>query len=170
MFVVSDWWAAEDAVFCIKHFSFFSFLGPHRYATTNIPWGHLLLTDDEYRRFAREFHGQRADKMIDFYFNGLAYPRTTMSGLVRIAHDHGFLPVTIINEPLRNLAEFQGLTGRVEDFWSIMRENHPDLSAEEMFSGRYHIVFKRGSGGAGSYKSGNGSPPVGNDKHPGVRT
>ena len=32
------------ALFVIKHFSFFSFLGPHRYASTTIPWGHLLLS------------------------------------------------------------------------------------------------------------------------------
>ncbi len=135
--------ATDDAVFCIKHFSFFSYLGPHRYATTNIPWGHLLLNDDEYRRFAREFHSHRADQMIDFYFNGLAYPRTPLSELVKMAHRHGFLPQVIINEPLRNLTEFHHLSNQVDGFWEMVRENHPELSAEEMFSGRYHIVFRR---------------------------
>jgi hypothetical protein len=135
--------ANDDATICIKHFSFFSFLGPHRYTTTNIPWGHLLLTDDEYRRFAREFHGDRADQMIDFYFNGLAYPRTSMSKLVKMAHRHGYIPQVIINEPLRNLREFHQLTEQVDDFWDIVRDNHPDVSAEEMFSGRYHIVLRR---------------------------
>lgn len=137
--------ANDDAAICIKHFSFFSFLGPHRYATTNIPWGHLLLTDDEYRRFAREFHSDRADQMIDFYFTGLAYPRTSMSELVKMAYRHGFLPQVIINEPLRNLGQFNQLIEQVDDFWDIIRENHPDVSAEEMFSGRYHIVLRRPS-------------------------
>ncbi|MDH3912879.1 MAG: hypothetical protein OEU09_16455 [Rhodospirillales bacterium] len=159
--------AAEDAVFCIKHFSFFSFLGPHRYATTNIPWGHLLLNDDEYRRFAKEFHGHRAEQMIDFYFTGLAYPRKTMSGLVKIAYEHGFLPVTIINEPLRNLAEFHRLAESVEGFWDMARENYPDLGAEEMFSGRYHIVFRRIPADTGSQKTGNGSAPIGSGKQTG---
>lgn len=135
--------ASDDAVLCIKHFSFFSYLGPHRYATTNIPWGHLLLTDDEYRRFARELHPHRTDKMVDFYFNGLAYPRTPMSDLVKMAQQRGFVPRVIINEPLRNVAEFYRLTDAVDGFWAMVRENHPTLSVEEMFSGRYHIVFKR---------------------------
>lgn len=152
---ISDWGgileavaavAADDAVLCIKHFSFFSYLGPHRYATTNIPWGHLLLTDAEYRRFAHEFHPHRAEQMIDFYFNGLAYPRTTMSGLIRIARRYGFIMRAVINEPLRNIRRFQGLADEVDGFWDVVAGNWPDLSAEEMMSGRYHIVLQRQPG------------------------
>ena len=132
-----------DAVFVIKHFSFFSFLGPHRYASTNIPWGHLLLTDDEYRRFAREFHAHRADQMIEFYFDGLAFPRVPMSRLVRMALDHGFVLQLVVNEPLRNIAEFYPLTRAVDDFWSLVAQNWPDVSAEELFSGRYHMIFRK---------------------------
>ena len=131
------------ALIVIKHFSFFSFLGPHRYASTNIPWGHLLLTDDEYRRFAHEFHAHRADQMIDFYFNGLAFPRVPMSRLVRMALDYGFVPQVIINEPLRNIADFYPLARKVDNFWSLVAENWPDVSAEELFSGRYHMIFRK---------------------------
>ena len=130
-------------VFLIKHFSFFSYLGPHRYATTNIPWGHLLMTDDEYRRFADEFHPHRAEKMKDFYFTGLSYPRTTLNGLVLLARKHGFSPIAILNEPLRNGSEVLGMADHVDDFWDIVHENWPQLSAEEMFSGRYHIALRR---------------------------
>jgi hypothetical protein len=130
-------------VLLIKHNSFFSFLGPHRYSTTNIPWGHLLMSDDEYRRFAREHHPERAEQMIDFYFTGLSYPRTPLTGLVRIALEHGFLPRIVINEPLRNLAQLHGLTREVDGFWEILRDHWPQVSAEEMFSGRYHMLFER---------------------------
>ena len=135
--------ANPGAVVMLKHNSFFSFLGPHRYSTTNIPWGHLLLTDDEYRRFAREHHPARAEEMIDFYFTGLSYPRTPLTRLVRIALDHGFLPQIVINEPLHNLTELHGLTRVVDGFWEILRDNWPEVSSEEMFSGRYHVLFKR---------------------------
>lgn len=131
------------AAFVIKHFSFFSFLGPHRYSTTNIPWGHLLLSDDEYRRFAQEFHGHRAEQMVEFYFNGLAYPRTPLSRMMRMALDHGFVMQTIINEPLRNVADFHSLTHEVDGFWELVARNWPDVSAEELFSGRYHIIFRK---------------------------
>jgi hypothetical protein len=135
--------ANNDALIVIKHFSFFSYLGPHRYSTTNIPFGHLLLTDDEYKRFAREFHASRADEMIDFYLKGLAFPRTTMHDMVRMAAEHGFTMHAIINEPSRNAEKLLPLMEQVEDFWSIVKQNHPTVSLEEMLSGRYHIVFKK---------------------------
>ena len=135
--------ADKNAVFYIKHFSFFSFLGPHRYATTNIPWGHLLMTDDEYKRFAEEFHTDRADKMTKFYFKGLAYPRNPMNNLIKMARDHGFIPKLVINEPLRNVKELYHLADSIPNFWSLVRENYPEVSAEEMFSGRYHIVLEK---------------------------
>lgn len=135
--------AAPDAIVCIKHFSFFSYLGPHRYATTNIPWGHLLLTDDEYRRFAAEHHGTRTKEMIDFYFNGLSYPRTTISQMVEMAGRNGFVLQALTNEPMRNAAKILPLQDQVPNFWEIIRRNHPTVSADEMFSGRYHVLFRR---------------------------
>lgn len=135
--------ASDDAAICIKHFSFFSYLGPHRYATTNIPWGHLLLTDEEYRRFAQEFHGHRAEQMVDFYFSGLSYPRTPMSDLVEMARRSGFVLHEIVNEPLRHVGKIQRFVDDVPGFWDIVHENWPRVSAEELFSGRYHMIFKR---------------------------
>jgi hypothetical protein len=135
--------ANDDALIVIKHFSFFSYLGPHRYATTNIPWGHLLLTDEEYRRFAREFHSDRAEAMIDFYFRGLAYPRNTMHQMVMMAAEHGFSMQAIINEPSRSVQKLLPLASEVPDFWSIVKHNHPTVTSEEMLSGRYHILFRK---------------------------
>jgi hypothetical protein len=135
--------AKPGAWFLIKHFSFFSYLGPHRYASTNIPWGHLLMTDGEYRRFANEFHAHRAEQMVDFYFTGLSYPRTPMNDLIRIAQDSGFIPQVVINEPLRNIAQFHSMTHKVDNFWQLIREMQPGLSAEEMFSGRYHVLLHK---------------------------
>jgi hypothetical protein len=99
--------------------------------------------DDEYRRFAREHHPERAEQMIDFYFTGLSYPRTPLTRLVRIALGHGFLPQIVINEPLRNLTQLHGLTREVDGFWEILRDNWPEVSSEELFSGRYHMLFER---------------------------
>ncbi len=135
--------ANADALIVIKHFSFFSFLGPHRYSTTNIPFGHLLLTDNEYRRYAQEFHTERADEMIDFYFSGLAFPRTTMQQLVMMAAEAGFTLHAVVNEPSRNVEKLLPLTHAVPDFWDIVKQVNPTVTVEEMLSGRYHIVFRK---------------------------
>lgn len=132
----------SGAFIVIKHFSFFALVGPHRYATTNIPWGHLLMTDGEYRRFAQEFHGHRAEQMTDFYFNGLAYPRNTIHQMILMAAEQGFKFHALINEPSRNCDKLLPLTAEVPEFWGIVRQNHPTVSVDEMLSGRFHIVFK----------------------------
>lgn len=134
--------ANTGAVFCLKHASFFSYLGPHRYASTNIPWGHLLLTDAEYPRFAQEFHAHRADQMIAFYFNGLSHPRTTISGLMRIAARHNFVPRAVINEPLRNVRQLYPFIEDVPGFWELVSSNYAEVSFDEMLSGRYHILLQ----------------------------
>jgi hypothetical protein len=133
----------DGSLFVIKHFSFFAYLGPHRYAITNIPWGHLLLTDDEYRRFAQEFHGHRSEKMTHFYFSGLSYPRNPMHHLTEIARRNGFVLQLMINEPMRYADRIQKFIELIPDFWSIVRSNHPAVGVEEMLSGRYHLIFRR---------------------------
>ena len=35
----------KNSIVYFKHRSFFSYLGPHRYATSGIPWGHLFFND-----------------------------------------------------------------------------------------------------------------------------
>jgi len=149
---IPDWDAVLNAmaevtsasgVVYFKHRSFFSYLGPHRYATSNIPWGHVLLTDAEYRRFASEFHATRATAMTDFYFGGLAYPRTTVSDLLRSARAHGLVPFAILNESPKYIGVVTRFIDEVGGFWEIVNENYPGLSAEEMFSGIYHILLRR---------------------------
>jgi hypothetical protein len=135
--------AAPYAIAYFKHRPFYSYLGPHRYASTNIPWGHLLLTDEEYRRFANEFHAHRAEQMIDFFFSGLSYPRHSVSDMLRIAAEHGWAPLLLLIEPPRYIERVLPLTKDVEDFWDIKRAVSPSVSVEEMFSGMYHIMLRR---------------------------
>jgi hypothetical protein len=49
----------------------------------------------------------------------------------------------VIDEPPRNVADFYPLIRDVEDFRAVVARNRPDVSAEELFSGRYDIVFRR---------------------------
>ena len=133
----------KDSVLYLKHRSFYSYLGPHRYSTVNIPWGHLLMTDDEYRRFVKDKYPEEAEKMIDFYFNGLTYPRRTVSDMVQIAGKFDLIPVAVICEPTRYIDEVYRFTQEVENFWDIIRENHKQVGVEEIFSGMYHILFRK---------------------------
>lgn len=135
--------AEPGAVVYFKHRPFFSYLGPHRYASTNIPWGHALLSDDEYRRFAATHHASRSEAMVEFFFRGLAYPRYSVSDMLRIAREHGWVVLGLVIEPPRYLRAVLPFIDEVEDFWSIQRAHYPNVGTEELFSGMYHVVLRR---------------------------
>ena len=80
--------------------------------------------------------------MLNFYFEGLAYPRTPMSEMVKIARENGFLAKIIVNEAPRHAEEKMHLSSLVDNFWGMIRNNHPRVSEEEVMSGRYHILFQ----------------------------
>ena len=135
--------AQDHAILYFKHRSFFSYLGAHRYASINTPWGHVLLTEKEYRRFVEEFFPNNAEKIQDFFFKGLTYPRITVSQMIKLARDYDFVPVSILSEPPRYIDTVYNFTEDVDGFWNIVQDNFPELSADELFSGIYHIVFRK---------------------------
>ena len=130
-----------DTVLYLKHRSFFSYLGAHRRSSIGIPWGQLLLTDGEYSRFVDEYYPDDAARMKSFYFEGLTYPRTTVSDMVRIARDYGFVPIVFICEPTRYINTVVQFIDEVDGFWKMVEENHPGVGADEIFSGIYHVLF-----------------------------
>lgn len=118
-------------------------MGAHRRGSIGIPWGHLLLTDKEYRRFVRRRYPDDAGKMIEFYFNGLTYPRASVSDMVRTAHQYGFIPVAVMSEPTRYGQVTAKFIGEIKGFWDMVHVNHPTAGADEVLAGMYHILFRR---------------------------
>jgi len=135
--------AKPGAVFYLKHRPFFSYLGGHRYASIGIPWGHVLLTDDELRRFVKEYHPERSEEMIEFFFHGLAYPRYSVADMLRIAQVNGFVPLGIQYEPPLYIAKTALFINEVDNFWDIVWSNYPRVSTDELMSGIVHIVLKK---------------------------
>ena len=132
----------QKAVLYIKHRSFFSYLGPHRYSSLDIPWGHLLLNDEEYKEYVKEYFPNDSKMMIDFYFNKLTFPRKTVPDMIQIAKDENFLPLIIITEPPRYLKKITNFISEIPNFWEIIRKNFPKLGADEVFSGMHHIILR----------------------------
>ena len=133
----------KDTIVYFKHRSFFSYLGPHRFASIGIPWGHLLLDEDEYTRLVKKFYPTRSKEMINFFFNGLAYPRYSVSDMCEIAVKSGFYPIFISSEKPRYFDKILSFTNEINNFWSNIKHNYPSVSSDEVLSGMYHIVFKK---------------------------
>ena len=135
--------ANENAILYCKHRSFFSYLGAHRYSSISIPWGQILLSEKEYERFIVEFYPDESEKMKDFYYKGLSYPRNTVSQMVKIARKHKFMPLVIIAEPTRYIDTVAKFIDDIDNFWGIVESNYPYVGAEEVLSGMYHILFRK---------------------------
>ncbi len=133
----------NNSVVYLKHRSFFSYLGAHRYASTWIPWGHVILKDEEYNKYVEKFHSDRAQKMKEFYYSALSYPRHSVSEMLKIAQKFGLFPISIVAEPARFISKVAPYTNKINGFWKKVSENYPDISTEELYSGMYHIVFKK---------------------------
>ena len=131
------------SVIYFKHRSFFSYLGPHRYSSTIIPWGHVLLNDNEIKKYVKKFHKEREEQFLNFFYKGLAYPRFTVNEMIQIAQKNGFCILGIQIEPPRYLKKSQNLIKQIPSFWKIVYKNYPKVSSEELLSGMYHIVFKK---------------------------
>ncbi len=121
---------------------FYSYLGPHRFATSSIPWGHALLSDREYRRYINQFHKDRAKQMISSYFNTLTFPRHTIEELIRFFELSNFsLICQKIETPpfLKTILKFKN---SIKRFDKILNKNGK-ISNSELSSSSQHLVFQK---------------------------
>lgn len=133
----------KGGLLIIKHRSFFSYLGPHRYASTAVPWGHCLLSDDDYKRYVCEFHSDRKEQMLDFYFKDLSYPRMKMFELDKIMNSFGLNRIFYeVSEP-----RYQKLQEEViaQNPWLIEAalSCNSNLTKEELTSGLITTIYKK---------------------------
>ena len=126
--------AEENSLMIIKHNSYFGFNGAHRYASTYIPWGHVLLKEEEYEVYSQKYHGNRSSKMIDFYYNGLSYKRKTLTHLISILHKSGWLVRSIdksIGKDMDKKIKLAGGTSRLHESTG----NTSEVGLDELLSG-----------------------------------
>jgi hypothetical protein len=132
-----------EAIVYFKHRTFYSYLGAHRRGSIGIPWGHLLLTDAEYRRCVDEFYPEDAERMKAFYFEDLTYPRQSVSEMIVQAQRHGFYPLAVISEPARYIDQIMTFINDVDNFWAMVARNHPGYEAVEVMAGMVHILLRK---------------------------
>ncbi len=133
----------KDTIVYFKHRSFFSYLGPHRFSTSGIPWGHVILNDLEFKKYVKKFHPERQKEFLNHYFKGLAWPRYSISDLTKIAQKNNFSLVSIQLETPSYIKEITKFPNEIKNFWHLVKKNYPNVSSEELFSGMYHIFFKK---------------------------
>ena len=133
----------KNAYLIIKHNSFFSFNGAHRYASTYIPWGHLVLSEMDYKSYVKKFHGERSKDMIDFYFNGLSYPRYSIDDLMTFLSSNNWQIKAIEHATNKDFNEQIKLAGGLKKLTLNINKNFKNISLQEISSSRSIIIAKK---------------------------
>ena len=134
---------SSNGILVIKHRPFYSLLGPHRYATTGIPWGHCLLSDDEYRIYAKEEHSERASSMVESYFNDLSYPRMPISHLINQFKDDGLLLLEKSFTAPKYMSDQDDLIRQMPDHFESVQSSNPDVELSEFTCATVTLVFRK---------------------------
>ena len=133
----------KKGIVIFKHRSFFSYLGAHRYASIVIPWGHIILNENQYKKFIKKNYKDREKQMINFFYTGLNYPRSSVSDLIKFATKHDFRLKFISIEPPHYNKKTTKFIKKIKNFWKIVKKNYPNVPSEEVLSGMYHIVLEK---------------------------
>ena len=126
----------------LKTRPFFSYLGPHRFATPAIPWGHALLKDSEYKRYVFQFHKNRAKKMINSYYNTLTFPRYTIDELIRFFEKSNFSLVCQKIETPPYIKKILQFKNNIKNFDYILKKKGR-INNSELASSVQHLVFQK---------------------------
>lgn len=132
-----------DATLFIKHNSFFSYNGAHRYASTFLPWGHVILNDKEYSDYVKKFHKTRVKEMKNFFFKGLSYPRNTLDQLLHILTKNKWKVIHIEQSNKKNYQKLTNYAGGQKNLLKLTKKNYPSINFSELISDRILIIAKK---------------------------
>jgi len=121
---------------------FISYLGPHRFATTAIPWGHALLTEKEYKRYVNEFHYERREQMLRDYYDTLSFPRYSTDELIRLFEKKNFILLCQKTETPPYIEKIIKFKNKIKDFDFLLKKNNR-ASNLDLTTSVQHLVFKK---------------------------
>ena len=133
----------KNSIVYLRIRPFYSYLGPHRYATTCIPWGHALMNDNEYERYVMEHHSNRKDQMLNSFYNSITYPRYTINDLINIFEKNNFMLYGQKIETPPFLEKIFMNKKKIKNFDNIIKERVNNLDKNELFSSSQHLIFKK---------------------------
>ena len=71
---------------------------------------------------------RKENQMINFFYNGLNYPRSSVSDLLKFATKHNFRLKLITIEPPHYNKKSTKYTKQIKNFWEIIKKNYPKYS------------------------------------------
>jgi hypothetical protein len=131
----------KNSYIYLKIRPFHSYLGPHRFATSAIPWGHVLLTEKEFKRYTYEFHKPRFREMLKNYYDTLSMPRYSVDELVRFFEKAGFNLVCQKTETPPYIKKIVKFKNEIKDFDKLMKKR--GATNLDLISSVHHLVLQK---------------------------
>ncbi len=115
---------------------FFCFNGGHSLCTLDFPFAHVLLSNDDFRRYVHAYRPEEADLAVSFFEQSLN--RTTIRQMQKHALEAGFTVLTV----MANLNESHLKWVKPETL-QIAQENYPELSLNDLLAAKVTLVLRK---------------------------
>ncbi len=121
---------------------FYSYLGPHRFSSTAIPWGHALLNKKEFKRYVNQFHKNRKKKMIESFYDTTTMPRYTTDELIRLFEKLGFNLVCQKTETPPYVKQIIKFKNKIKKFDYLIKKNSNSTNLD-LTTSVHHLVLQK---------------------------
>jgi SAM-dependent methyltransferase len=114
--------------------------GAHMACTLDFPWGHVLLSPDEFHQYVRTHRPHEADEAWSYYQHGFQTPRLTAGAVEARVVEAGFRIEDWQESRARYQPHYAYLT---PELLAQCRERHPDLTVRDLMSTAYVMVLRK---------------------------
>jgi SAM-dependent methyltransferase len=115
---------------------FYSINGGHSHCTLDFLWGHVMLDEENFARYVREFRPNEAEGALNIFLHGLN--RMTISDIRKYSHQSGLIVSSLIP-----WYEKSHLTLLAPEQFRIARRMYPSLTLEDLISPYVWVVLMK---------------------------
>lgn len=115
---------------------FFSYNGAHTVCSTDHPWGHCVMTEQEYDRFLKEKYPDHYQRSIQFFHHDLN--KKSLCEFEKALSNSGFSEITLLKESNLNVLQLM-ISGTLEK----TRKIYPSCTLEDLTTNSVILICKK---------------------------
>ncbi len=129
--LLKDWGVAIH-----EYNPFFSLIGGHSACTIDFPWGHAILSPEDFERYNQQFYPEKLNIAMSFYRNGIN--RMSIKDIKHASAEAGLEISALLIFPKE-----QDLRLVNKDILHMVKRNYPSVTLNDLVSPRIIIVHQK---------------------------
>jgi SAM-dependent methyltransferase len=126
----------EGGVAIHEYNPFFSLVGGHSACTIDFPWGHIILNEQDFKRYNEQFYPENLNTAMSFYLNGIN--RMTIKDLSDLSAEAGLEILSLLVFPKE-----QDLRMMNKEIMKMIKTNYPNVSLNDLISPRIIVIHRK---------------------------